>query len=304
MLASLQRVITLGIVSFGTAWAIACIAAGMIGWAGAGFAAIVVGYALFLGVEFVCLRIVNRGDPAPRATLPQLVRAWLGEVLMGPRVFCWRQPFRSNALPDVVEAGAGAGGRGLVLVHGFVCNRGFWNPWLRRLRALGIPHVAVNLEPPFGSIDGYGEIIEAAVRRLQAATGQPPLVVAHSMGGLAVRAWLAGRASNRSIVDVVTIGTPHHGTWLARFSFSRNGAEMRHGSAWYASLTAREAARGNARFTCFYGHCDNIVFPTTTATLPGAENRHVEGSAHVALAFRAEVVDYVMRALGKPGARD
>ena len=35
----------------------------------------------------------------------------------------------------------------VVLVHGYVCNRGFWAPWMARLRAQGHCVIAPNLEP-------------------------------------------------------------------------------------------------------------------------------------------------------------
>jgi hypothetical protein len=43
-------------------------------------------------------------------------------------------------------------------------------------------------------------------------------------------------------------------------------------------------------FTCWYSNCDNIVFPTSTAMLPGADNRLLRGAAHVQLAFVPEVM--------------
>jgi triacylglycerol lipase len=158
-----------------------------------------------------------------------------------------------------------------------------------------VPFVAVNLEPVFGAVDDYVPILEAAVNRLERATGLAPFIVAHSMGGLAVRAWMASCPSPR-VAHVVTIGTPHRGTWLARFSLSANGLQMRQNSAWLQALTANDGL-GFARFTCFYSHCDNIVFPTSTATLPGADNRHVPGSAHVHLAFQEAVVSEVLHLL-------
>ena len=47
-------------------------------------------------------------------------------------------------------------------------------------------------------------------------------------------------------------------------------------------------------FTCYFGHCDNIVFPAHNATLSGATNHHVPGVAHVHLAFHRPIFDDVL----------
>ena len=304
MLARLQRITTIGLLALALAWAAGFVAAGHPVWALGGALAILFGYAAFLAIEFVLLACVHGDDAAPRASPRQLVRAWWGEVVTAPRVFCWRQPFRSRAEPDHLPAQA-QGRRGVLLVHGFVCNRGLWNPWMSRLRAAGVPFVAVNLEPVFGSIDDYVAILDAAARRLRDATGLPPLVVAHSMGGLAVRAWLQ-QAEPGAAAHVITIGTPHRGTWLARFGVTRNGLQMQMENGWLGELCRVEGARPlidglascYAGFTCFYSHCDNIVFPPSTATLPGADNRHVPATAHVHLAFQDAVFNEAARRLG------
>ncbi len=295
-LARLQQFTTVGLALLAAAWAAWSWRSGHAAWALTGALLIVFGYALVLALEFVFLHRVHGNDPAPRAGPAQLLRAWWGEVRSAPRVFCWQQPFRSQAWQDHLPD-ASQGRRGLLLVHGFVCNRGLWNPWLARLQAAGVPYVAVNLEPVFGSIDDYAPTIEAAVRRLEQATGLPPVVVAHSMGGLALRRWWAESGDDQRLHHVVTIASPHHGTWLARFALSRNTKQMRRLSRWLQALAQREPAGRAARFTCFYGHCDNIVFPPSTATLPGADNRHLAGVAHVHMATRPEPWDEVMRRL-------
>jgi triacylglycerol esterase/lipase EstA (alpha/beta hydrolase family) len=291
MLARLQKFTTLFLLAAAAGWAWWFCSTGRPLYAGLGAALIVFSYAVFLAIEFVLLRFVHGDDPAPRATPLQLLSAWWGEVLAAPKVFCWNQPFRSRRYPDQLHRGR----RGLVLVHGFVCNRGLWNAWLPRLQARGIPFVAVNMEPVFGSINDYAPTVEAAVRRVEQATGHAPVVVGHSMGGLAIRAWMSAFAGGERVHRVVTIGSPHRGTWLARFGMSTNSREMAQETSWQKALRSRESEAQFARFTCFYSHCDNIVFPASTATLPGADNRHVTGVAHVHLLDAPEVFDEVMR---------
>jgi len=291
MLAQLQRLITLTLVAAAFGWLLWFLGDSPF-MAVAGFLAIALGYTAFLALEFVFLHHVNKRDPAPQPSWGELLRAWLGETLAAPRVFCWRQPFRMNAVPDQLAPDpAMQGRRGVVFVHGFFCNRGLWTPWLQRVRASGQAFVAVNLEPLFGSIDDYAPQIDEAVRRVTDATGLPPLLVCHSMGGLAVRAWLKRMRAESRVFHVVTIGTPHRGTWLARFGHGHNGRQMRLQSDWQAQLDHEMPADRHALFTCWYSNCDNIVFPASTATLPGADNRLIRGAAHVQMAFLPEVMD-------------
>ena len=294
MLARLQKCVVAALVASSLIWAAALVHHGRSGWAAVGAALILLGYGLFLGIEFAMLYFVQSPGLDPRPSAAQLLCAWFAEVLCAPKVFFWRQPFRSSAEPDNLVPGVDRR-RGVVLVHGFVCNRGLWNPWMRALRLRGIPFIGVNLEPVFGSIDHYPQLIDAAVARIEAATAMPVVLVGHSMGGLAIRAWLAKYDADARVARVITIGTPHRGTWLARFGHTRNGKQMRLGNPWLARLAALEGAQRRARFTCFYGHCDNIVFPTASGTLAGAQNIHLCATAHVQMAFQPTVFNEVCR---------
>ena len=62
--------------------------------------------------------------------------------------------------------------------------------------------------------------------------------------------------------------------------------QMRLHGPWLAALAADEAAHAPTAgaFTCFHSHCDNIVFPASTATLAGARNVHLPGVPHVHMA--------------------
>ncbi|MCT6717477.1 triacylglycerol lipase [Acidovorax sp. K2F] len=255
-------------------------------------------YLVVMAVEFVLMHITNRADAAPRARLSQVVGAWWAEVWVALMVFCWRQPFRHDSVPDWLPAQP-TGKRGVVLVHGFMCNRGLWLPWFAPLQARGHAYVAVNLEPAMGSIDEYADIIEDAVCQVTAATGQAPVLLCHSMGGLAVRAWLRAHQADGRVHRVLTLGTPHGGTWLGRFSRAVNGRQMSLAGDWVVALQRAEPAGRAALFTCWYSNCDNIVFPATTAALAGAEHRLVEGVAHVQMAFDPGVMKACLEEVGR-----
>jgi triacylglycerol lipase len=253
----------------------------------------VAAYVAVLAAEFWILRSSYAAADPLRPRLGALISACTGEIFAAPRAFLWRQPFFERAITDNVAGTR----RGVVFVHGFFCNRALWNPWLRRLKRAQVPFVAVSLEPVLGSIDDYCDTIGAAVETLRRATSLAPVIVAHSMGGLAVRAWFAIRSDATAVHRIVTIASPHAGTRMARRSVARNIGEMRIGSDWLADLGSRETPSAHARFICFWSHCDNIVFPTRTATLPQADNRHLAATAHVQMALHPAIFETVLELL-------
>ena len=252
-----------------------------------------------MGLEFMAMQSLNRRDAVPAVSVPQLLRAWWRELGAALLVFCWRQPFLAHTEPDWLPAQPN-GVRGVVLVHGFMCNRGVWLHWLPRLRAAGHAHVAVNLEPVIGSIDTYVDAIEQAVQRVTAATGQPPALLCHSMGGLAARAWLRARDGDARVHRVLTLGSPHAGTWLGRFSHVENGRQMRLNSPWLQALADQESPTRRSLFVCWYSPCDNIVFPASTAALPGAQHRLISDVAHLQMALHPSVVQACLDEIARP----
>lgn len=260
--------------------------------AAVGALALALAHAWVLALEFLVQRWVSRRDSVPRASAAQLWRAWVSEVWLAPAVFAWLQPFAHQRFED--QAGPShRGQRGVVLVHGYLCNRGLWNPWMARLQREGLPFIAVNLSPIFGRIDDGLPAIEAAVARMTESTGLPPLLVGHSMGGMAARAWLAGAGSPTRVHRLVTLGSPHQGTWMARFGHSPNARQLQIASPWLQALD-QPGAEDRRRFVCFYSNADNMVFPPSHAMLAGAHNRLLEGLAHVQILFRPAVMDAVL----------
>ncbi len=262
--------------------------------------ALVLGHPTLLAFEMILARRIAAINGAPRARWRDMPRALIGEWIESTAIFGWRMPWRSNAVEDHLPR-TSRGLRGVVFIHGYICNRGLWNPWMRRLLKLDRAFVAVSLEPVFASIDDYIPQIERAVHRIETATGLAPVIVAHSMGGLVARAWLRSRAAHKrsdgtdEAARLITIGTPHRGTWLAGAALAANARQMRMDSAWMSALAAKEPPTLAGLITSWWSECDQIVYPPPTAVFPGSEAKQLRGVGHIALTAREEIWNEIRR---------
>jgi triacylglycerol lipase len=185
----------------------------------------------------------------------------------------------------------------VLLIHGYICNGGYWKYLSRVLLKQKVSHFALDLEPVFTGIDDYAVLVQQAIDTICAETDSDQVViVGHSMGGLVARAYLRAHGDAR-VAKVITLGTPHHGTGLAQGAPGLNAQQMRwRGDAesgmpsqWLKQLAAAESETTRALITSIYSHHDNIVAPQMSSHLPGANNMAFHGIGHVALALDAGI---------------
>lgn len=237
------------------------------------------------------------GSPVPisfQLDAAGAARLFFGELLAGLWTSSWGMLRPRLTLLDA----RAACGLPVLLIHGYVCNRGYWTQLSRQLAQAGIAHDALDLEPIGAGIDDFLPQVHGAVQALRTRTGaQQVVIVAHSMGGLVARAYLR-QYGVQDIARVITVGTPHHGTALANLGLGRNARQMSrpHGQPhpWLVQLAASEPPEVRARFTSIYSCHDNIVAPQDSACLPGARNLALGGIGHVALASDARILARVL----------
>lgn len=231
-----------------------------------------------LAIEFTVAATV---DPRrPRVSLLSVFRMWLHETWVSVRVFLWRQPWRSG-FPEPPLA-PDSHRPALLLIAGFMCNRAAWRPLLDAGVLAEFNVATVNLEPIFGDLDAYADVVHHAVERLRAATGALRVVlVGHSMGGLAARVYLR-RYGDAHVARAVTLASPHHGTIFGRLGASRNAQQMATGSRFLHKLESGDRGRW-ARFTTVATRDDNMVIPRSSPLLPHSKQVEFDGVGHLAL---------------------
>lgn len=209
-----------------------------------------------------------------------------------------REPHGAPAPPGGAPAPPGRAPRPVLLIHGILCNRAVWRRLRPRLERAGFAPVrAVNLEPLCASIEQHAQRLAPALLALQRDCGGAPVrLVGHSMGGLVARALLR-QLGPQAVERIVTLGTPHHGTTLARGLRWPATRQMAPQSAWLAQLNDAQEGRLAVPLRSVYSLDDNLVAPARSAQLRGAQLHELRGIGHFGLLGRRHVLAEVVAAL-------
>ena len=261
-----------------------------------GPAGVLVVATVIIGLSFVLTATNASPRPAPLGAGARL-KLWLGEIAATWSVLFVAMPLERWLMPRDRD-GARKDRPPVLLIHGYVNNAGsMWRLW-RALARSGLRVHTLNLEPIYGDIDGYAPLIESRIVAIRAATGAPQVtLVCHSMGGLAARAFLrhcSVRRVDACVDKVISLGTPHRGTALARMEISPNGRQMAPDNAWLNALAAHEAGLWSCAMVSIYSLDDNLVAPQLNAQLEGARNLAVAGIGHISLPLSGRVIGMVM----------
>ena len=229
-------------------------------------------------------------SPARRLTIGESFRMITGEYLAFLLAFVFIQPFErlwmgsDRIRPDK---------RPLLLVHGYGCSRGVWWFLRRRFEAAGHVVATVSLAPPYTSI---GKLVPQLAQRVdevcQATGADQVILVAHSMGGLVCRSYLARHGRER-VARLITIASPHSGSELARIGIGKNAREMEPGSQWLNDLAAEEVLVPTVSLRTPH---DNYVMPQDNQRLPGAQDVELAGIGHLATLFSRRTAREVLAA--------
>jgi pimeloyl-ACP methyl ester carboxylesterase len=251
-----------------------------------------------IGVSFATARFVRSSKHSPERWT-ELLRPWVREsvALQRAALAMSVEPWRRFQF-DGFRGGVSQPANPILLIHGVLCNRGVWRPLASALHAHGFgPIRAVNLEPLLGNIDAHATYVASEIRQLRRECGGARVaIIAHSMGGLVARAALTLLEPD-DISQIVTLGSPHHGSLLARLLPGLPNRQMLPASDWLASLNALQEGHFPVPVACIYSANDNLVRPTWSAALEGATRIELEGLGHLSLLDAQAAIDCTLAAL-------
>jgi triacylglycerol lipase len=192
----------------------------------------------------------------------------------------------------------------VLLVPGWSDEAHHLEPLRARFVAAGWPDsavVALSFEDPVGSNRSHARDVRRAVARLQMGTGAERVdVVAHSMGGLAVRYYLQSGGADE-VRRIVFLATPHRGTYAAYVAWGDGGREMAPGSDFLLSLNRRllplpEGVEGITVRT----PVDLHILPPESAALPPLPDIEVCCPTHAGLVDHEETFHVIESFLTRP----
>ncbi|MBK6630490.1 MAG: alpha/beta fold hydrolase [Betaproteobacteria bacterium] len=290
--ATLHRLMLAG--EFGFYLLLGLVLVGRCGWVwqqalGLAMLLMVAGRCFVIGVTFAFSRAYAVPPPTTfRIGTGRAIVMFVREVAAFFALFTVIMPFdRLFMGPDRLVRSEG-GRAPLLLIHGYQCNRGFWIELRNRLTRAGWQVATISLDPVFNDIDGYVEQVSRRIEDVCAATGADKvMLVGHSMGGLVSRAYLR-RQGNARVAKLITLGSPHRGSHLAKLGLGENGRQMVPGSAWLAALNAPGAVPLPQTVSIYSCH-DNYVMPQDSSLLEGAKILPLAGLGHLEMAFSPEI---------------
>jgi predicted alpha/beta hydrolase family esterase len=279
-----------------------------LGWSYATLALIAAGAALMGRLAMVCVTTsVALAAGAPRSpehrigiggAAALILREW--RSVLATNFFCF--PWEARALRSDPQA-TPTSRVPILLVHGYFSNRGYFRALVRALESHGVePVFTPNFRAVFATIEDFAAQLDREIERIAAGTGREKLIlVCHSMGGLAARAYLCSHGSAR-VAKLITIASPHHGTLHALFGAGANARQMHRGSRFFDEICANEAERGpQCGVTSIYTPHDNLVAPQETSRLAWAKNIAIPGCGHLDILRSRRLFEVVLEELREAG---
>ena len=188
-----------------------------------------------------------------------------------------------------------------ILVPGFSDDTTVLQGLQRFLQQQGLAASALSPQPSDGTatIDRLAQQLAEAIGQTLPAEARLNLV-GFSMGGLICRWYVQQLGGLARTERLITIATPHQGTWSA-YTYNRPACiQMRPGSRFLADLNRDLRDLQKVQFTSIWTPFDLTILPPTNSYLPVGEMVQVLSPFHATLLLDPRILQIVANRLQQP----
>ena len=248
--------------------------------------------------------IARKVLPSALRRIVDIIRAQVVEFFSIAALICFKVHDLEKKNPKKVDPNCG---QPILLVHGYFGCSSSWTYMHHRLKSAGLgPVFSINLGSIFQSIDGdYAEKVKEKAEEIAKITGRKDLIlVGHSMGGLISSYYAENLAPKGSVTDVITLGSPLHGTKLAPFGFGECAKQMDPNSPFIKDLHEKIYNSEYTRYFNMSSNADEVILPNNSALLDKTKMKKLkthtfENLGHASYPLSDRVADKLVKYIQK-----
>ncbi|MCX5746487.1 MAG: alpha/beta fold hydrolase [Proteobacteria bacterium] len=225
---------------------------------------------------------------------PTPVRAALAEWVAAAAISAAR-PAGFLPLPGARVRGP----RPVIVLHGYAMNRANFFPLAYRLARAGLGPITGFEYWTLGRTAAAARQLGWYIDQVRARTGSATVdVIGHSMGGVVGRYFVALAGGDGIVANLVTIGSPHHGTDLSAIGVGHANRELYVGSKLLGRL-ANAPTPTATRLLVITSRADALVPGAQQPRIAGAETIAYDDLGHVALLTSRRVAAAIVDRLSR-----
>ena len=156
----------------------------------------------------------------------------------------------------------------------------------------------LNLTPNNGEA-GLDELAQQIVSHADSTfrSGQTIDLIGFSMGGLVARYYVQRLGGLGRVRRLITISSPHYGTYTAFLRRNKGARQMRPGSAFLRDLNRDIEVLDVIDFTSIWTPFDLMILPSHSSVMRAGRSIRVNAAAHPLMVRNRRVLNLVLDAL-------
>lgn len=189
----------------------------------------------------------------------------------------------------------------VLLIHGIFDNTTVFRKMSAYLSQLGWEVHSFNLVPSYGfrGLDKLAQQITNYVHQ-NFSPHQPFDLVGYSMGGLVSRYYVQRLGGIERVQRLITISSPHNGTWTAYFYPTPGTIQMQPSSSFVQDLNQDVTILNQINFTSIWTPFDVMILPASSSQLPVGEEVKLNVPLHAFMVRDPKSLKVVAQALEAP----